>query len=101
MVTDRPASRQQASDWICWAVTQAGGESHLISCISSRKGGISNAIDAGVDEAIQYLQSCHGQALPARAHTQIFALGRFLETFDAFGVCKLLGLKYVIIGNNR
>ena len=59
VVTDRPASRQQASDRIRWAVTQAGGDSHRFSGISARKGGISVAIDAGVDETILYLQSGH------------------------------------------
>ena len=75
MVTDQPASRQQASDWICWAITQAGGESHRFSGISAYKGSISVAIDAGVDEAILYLQSGHGQALPARAYMQICVPG--------------------------
>ena len=83
VVTDQPASR---SDWIRWAVTQAGGESHRLSGISARKGGISVAIDADVDEAILYLQSGHGQALPAREYMQICAPGRFLETFEAFGL---------------
>ncbi len=63
VVTDRPCSRQQASDWIRWAVTQAGGDSTRFSGISARKGCISAAIEARVDEAILYLQRGHGQAL--------------------------------------
>ena len=34
VATDRPPSRQQASDWIRWPVTQVGGESHRFSGIS-------------------------------------------------------------------
>jgi hypothetical protein len=59
VVTDRPCSRQQASDWIRWAVSQAGGDSNCFSGISVWKGCISTAIEAGVDEAILYLQSGH------------------------------------------
>jgi hypothetical protein len=86
VVTDRPCSRQQASDWIRWAVSQAGGDSSRFSGISARKGGISTAIEARVDEAILYLQSGHGQALPARAYMHLTSPDRFLETFEAFGL---------------
>jgi hypothetical protein len=86
VLTSKPCSRQQASDWIRWAVAQAGGHSERFSGISARKGGISAAIEAGVDEAILYLQSGHGQALPARAYMHLMAPARFLETFEAFGL---------------
>jgi hypothetical protein len=39
-----------------------------------------------VDEAILYLQSGHGQALPARAYMHLKSPARFLETFEAFGL---------------
>ena len=86
IATDRPCSRQQASDMIRWAVAQAGGCSDRFSGISARKGGISTAIAAGVDETILYLQSGHGQPLPARAYMHLHAPARFLETFEAFGL---------------
>ena len=86
VLTSKPCSRQQASDWIRWAVAQAGGHSERFSGISARKGGISAAIEVGVDEAILYLQSGHGQALPARAYMHLMAPARFLETFEAFGL---------------
>ena len=44
------------------------------SGISARKGGISVAIEAGVPEAILYLQSGHGLALPARAYMHLQTL---------------------------
>ncbi len=68
VVTDRPCSRQQASDWIPWAVSQAGGDSNRFSGTFARKGCISTAIEAGVDEAILHLQSGHGQASRPRVH---------------------------------
>ena len=87
MVTDRQCSSQQASDWIRWAVSQAGGDSNLSSGISSREGGISTAIEARVDEAILYLQSGHGHALPARAYMHLTPPDRFLEIPEALGLC--------------
>jgi len=63
-----------------------GGDSARFSGISARKGSISVALDAGVPEAISYLQSGHGQALPARAYTQLVSPDRFLEVFEAFGL---------------
>ena len=86
VATSRPCSRQQASDWIRWAVKQSGGDSARFSGISARKGGISAAIEARVPEAILYLQSGHGQALPARAYMHLMSPARFLETFEAFGL---------------
>ncbi len=87
LVTDRQCSRQQASDWFRWAVSQAGGDSNLSSGISAREGGISTAIEARVDEAILYLQSGHGHALPARAYMHLPSPDSFLETSEALGLC--------------
>jgi hypothetical protein len=86
VVTDRPCSRQQASDWIRLAVMQEGDESIRFLGISGWKGCISAAIEAGVDEAILYLQSGHGQALPTRAYMHLTSPDRSLETFEVFGL---------------
>jgi hypothetical protein len=67
----RPCTRQKASDWIRWAVMQAGGDSSRFSGTSARKVGTSTAIEASVDEASLYLQSGHGAALPAQAYMWI------------------------------
>ena len=64
-----------------------GGDSNLSSGISSREGGISTAIEARVDEAILYLQSGHGHALPARAYMHLTPPDRFLEIPEALGLC--------------
>ena len=86
VATTQPCSRQQVSDMIRLAVEQTGGGSGRFSGISARKGGISTAIAAKVDETILYLQSGHGQPLPARAYMHLHAPARFLETFEAFGL---------------
>ncbi len=52
LVTDRQCSRQQASDWFRWAVSQAGGDSNLSSGISAREGGISTAIEGGRGDSV-------------------------------------------------
>ena len=44
------------------------------------------ASETCVPEAILYLQSGHGQALPARAYMHLMSPARFLETFEAFGL---------------
>jgi hypothetical protein len=82
----RPCTRQKVSDWIRWAVMQAGGDSSHFSGTSARQGGTSTAIEARVDEAILYLQSGLGAALSAPAYMRIAFLSRFLETFEAFGL---------------
>ena len=56
------------------------------SDISARKGGIPEATETCVPEAILYLQSGHGQALPARAYMHLMSQARFLKTFEAFGL---------------
>ncbi len=89
VVTNRQCSRQQASDWIRRAISQAGGDANRFSGISARKGDISTAIETGpgVDEAILHLQSGHGQAPPARVYMHLTSPDRFFETSEAFGLC--------------
>ena len=86
MVTSRPCSRQQAGDWFRWVVKQSRGDSARFSGISKRKGGNFTSIEACVLEAILYLQSGHGQALPACAYMHLMSPARFLETFEDFGL---------------
>jgi hypothetical protein len=62
-----------------------GGRLHSLG-ISALKGCISAAIETRVDEAILYLQSCHGQALPARAYMHLMSPHPFLETLGAFSL---------------
>ena len=80
-----PVSRQATGS--AGPSRRRGGDSNLSSGISSREGGISTAIEARVDEAILYLQSGHGHALPARAYMHLTSPNRFLEIPEALGLC--------------
>ena len=80
-----PVSRQATGS--AGPSRRRGGDSNLSSGISSREGGISTAIEARVDEAILYLQSGHGHALPARAYMHLTPPDRFLEIPEALGLC--------------
>ncbi len=82
----RPAARCQVCPPLFQLTRCAQGGVTRFSGISARKGCISTAIEAGVDEAILYLQSGHCQALPARAYMHLTSPDRFLESFEAFGL---------------
>jgi hypothetical protein len=86
VVTQKACSPSRASDCIKEVVSAAGCSSKRFSGVSARKGGISTAIDAGVPEAILFLQSGHGQAKAARNYMQLGDPRRLLETFEAFGL---------------
>ena len=84
--TDQPCCPQRASSDIKKAVSAAGGCASRFSGISARKGGISTAIEAKVEEAILYLQSGHGQEKSARRYMHLRDPSRLFETFEAFGL---------------
>jgi len=86
VATQKACSPSRASDCIKEVVSAAGCSSKRFSGVSARKGGISTAIDAGVPEAILFLQSGHGQAKAARNYMQLGDPRRLLETFEAFGL---------------
>ena len=79
-----PCSRQLVSQCIKDAVAAAGADPSRFSGISARKGGISTAVEAGVEENILFLQSGHGPARAARAYQHLRDPRRLLETFAAF-----------------
>ena len=54
--------------------------------MSARKGCLSTAIEAGVEEIILYLQSGHGLPRSAKAYMHIRDPRRLLEVFEAFGL---------------
>jgi hypothetical protein len=64
----------------------AGAAPERFSGVSARKGGLSTAIEAGVEEIILYLQSGHGPPRAARAYMHIRDPRRLLEVFEAFGL---------------
>ena len=64
----------------------AGAAPERFSGVSARKGGLSTAIEAGVEEIILHLQSGHGPPRAARAYMHIRDPRRLLEVFEAFGL---------------
>ena len=84
VATYEPCSRQLVSQCIKDAVAAAGADPSRFSGISARKGGISTAVEAGVEENILFLQSGHGPARAARAYQHLRDPRRLLETFAAF-----------------
>jgi len=79
-------SRQMVSDAIRTAVAEVGCAGAHFSGISARKGGLSTAIQAGVEEVVLYLQSGHGPERAARRYMQLLDPTRLMETFMAFGL---------------
>jgi hypothetical protein len=59
-------SRQQISGAVKSALRLIGIDSPMVSGISMRRGGISAAIHAQVQEPVLFLQSGHGSGLAAR-----------------------------------
>jgi hypothetical protein len=63
----------------------------LRRCVAFRhlrsQGCLSVATEAGAPEAILYLQSGHGPAMPARASMHPQTPARLVETVEAFDLC--------------
>jgi hypothetical protein len=72
------------SDAIKRMVKLLGADAARFSGVSARKGGLSTAIEAGVDEVILYLQSGHGAPRAARSYMHLISPYRLFETFAAF-----------------
>ena len=86
MASEDRMSRQMVSDAIRNAVASVGCTGARFSGISARKGGLSTAIQAGVEEVVLYLQSGHGLERAARRYMQLLDPTRLMETFLAFGL---------------
>ena len=84
MVTNLPCCPQRTSAIIKSAAEAAGCCGARFSGISARKGGLSTAIEARVDECILYLQSGHWPEKAARRYMHMRDPARLFETFAAF-----------------
>ena len=82
--TNLPCCPQRVSSIIKDAAEAAGCCAARFSGISARKGGLSTAIEAHVDECILYLQSGHSQDKAARRYMHLRDPARLFETFEAF-----------------
>jgi hypothetical protein len=56
------------------------------SGISARRGGLSTAIEAGVSEAILWMQSGHAQDVAARREDELNSPALLYTTYEAFGL---------------
>ncbi len=56
------------------------------SCISARKGGLSTAIEAGVTEAILWMQSGHAQDIAARHYVKLHSPTLLYCTYESFNL---------------
>ncbi len=54
------------------------------SGISARRGGLSTAIEAGVPEAILWMQSGHAQDLAARRYVELNSPALLYRTYESF-----------------
>ena len=61
-----------------------GFNTALFSGISARRGGLSTAIEAGVPEAILWMQSGHAQDVAARRYVQLRSPKLLYRTWEAF-----------------
>ena len=86
MASEDRMSRQMVSDAIRNAVASVGCTGARFSGISARKGCLSTAIQAGVEEVVLHLQSGRGPERAARRYMQLLDPTRLMETFLAFGL---------------
>ena len=66
------------------AMTKMGANPDRFSGVSARKGGLSTAIEAGIHEAVLFLQTGHGQAKAARNYMHIRDPAVLMQVFRAF-----------------
>ena len=85
MISDGYAcSPQRMSEDIKFAMSQMGANPDRFSGVSARKGGLSTAIEAGIHEAVLFLQTGHGQAKAARDYMHIRDPSVLMQVFEAF-----------------
>ena len=85
-LTARPCSRQNLGQAMVRALGYIQVNTTAFSGISARKGGLSTAIEAGVPEAILFMQSGHGQSKAARAYVSLNSPKLLFDTWAAFGL---------------
>jgi hypothetical protein len=74
----------EASAMVVRALGHVGYNTALFSGISARRGGLSTAIEAGVPEAILWMQSGHSQDVAARRYIQLRSPKLLYRTWEAF-----------------
>jgi integrase len=82
----QPMSGSMVRDAVRRMAALCDGNPRNFSGISTRKGGLTTAISAGVPEEIVFLQSGHGQQGAARAYMHLQDPALLFATFEAFGL---------------
>jgi hypothetical protein len=82
----RQPSPEDVSASIVRGLAHVGFDTSLFSGISARRGGLSTAIEAGVPEAILWMQSGHAQDLAARRYVELRSPKLLYRTWEAFGL---------------
>ena len=80
----RLPTADEASAMVVRALGHVGFNTALFSGISARRGGLSTAIEAGVPEAILWMQSGHAQDVAARRYVQLRSPKLLYRTWEAF-----------------
>ena len=68
------------------SLSAIGAEGEWYTGKAGRKGGISTALEAGVPEAVLYMQSGHAQDRAARTYMHFSSPALLFDTFKAFGL---------------
>jgi hypothetical protein len=80
----RQATSPEISAMIISGLAYVGFNTAGFSGISARKGGLSTAIEAGVPEAILWMQSGHAQDVAARRYVSLNSPALLYRTYEAF-----------------
>jgi hypothetical protein len=82
----RQATSSEISAMIIAGLADVGFNTAGFSGISARRGGLSTAIEAGVPEAILWMQSGHAQDVAARRYVELNSPALLYKTYEAFGL---------------
>ncbi len=80
----RQATSPEISAMIVRGLSHVGFNTSGFSGISARRGGLSTAIEAGVPEAILWMQSGHAQDLAARRYVELNSPALLYRTYESF-----------------
>ena len=80
----RHATSPEISAMIVAGLKDVGFNTEGFSGISARRGGLSTAIEAGVPEAILWMQSGHSQDLAARRYVALNSPALLYRTYESF-----------------
>ena len=82
----RQPTAGEAAAMVVRGLRHVGYDTTLFSGISARRGGLSTAIEAGVPEAVLWMQSGHAQDLAARRYVRLRSPELLYRTWEAFGL---------------